>query len=209
MHPPRGDSADLDHSEHHSSGSTSGRPSGPGAPTVSSDAECCICQAEFASQGPDADETAHTLDCGHRFHTRCIVRWFRSSTTAVGCPICRDVPAFSGGDDESEDETASTTLTESAELCLHEREMNMLLREHLCFARRKICPHAVKAKVRKYRQARDNMVKKRRDLFIHERRAVGRYVDLKRRTVRLHRIFVTAQSRFVRDALTLYRTPLR
>ena len=32
----------------------------------------------------------HTLDCGHTFHTRCILNWFRSSNVSGSpCPLCR------------------------------------------------------------------------------------------------------------------------
>jgi hypothetical protein len=30
----------------------------------------------------------HTLDCGHSFHTECIVSWFRTGNSS--CPNCRD-----------------------------------------------------------------------------------------------------------------------
>lgn len=34
-------------------------------------------------------DAAHTLTCGHTFHTQCIVRWLRASNQ---CPVCRDNP---------------------------------------------------------------------------------------------------------------------
>ena len=33
-----------------------------------------------------SDGTSRRLDCGHTFHTRCLERWKRTSTT---CPMCR------------------------------------------------------------------------------------------------------------------------
>ena len=33
------------------------------------------------------DEQIHSLECGHTFHCRCIVQWFREHHT---CPMCRD-----------------------------------------------------------------------------------------------------------------------
>ncbi len=45
---------------------------------------CSICCEEIAEQ-----QYGYTLDeCGHTFHTSCIVKWFRQSST---CPLCRDV----------------------------------------------------------------------------------------------------------------------
>jgi Ring finger domain len=41
---------------------------------------CPVCLASM-SQG-----TFRRLDCGHTFHTRCLERWKRTSTT---CPMCR------------------------------------------------------------------------------------------------------------------------
>ena len=56
---------------------------------------CSICLNEFGE-----DEQYHTLDeCNHKFHTKCIINWFRTAST---CPNCRDntvdeinhIPAF-------------------------------------------------------------------------------------------------------------------
>ena len=43
--------------------------------------ECNICM------GSDCKGT-HELECGHKFHTECIVAWFRSGQSS--CPLCRD-----------------------------------------------------------------------------------------------------------------------
>jgi hypothetical protein len=56
---------------------------------------CSICLNEFGE-----DEQCHCLDeCNHKFHTKCIISWFRKAST---CPNCRDntvdeikhIPAF-------------------------------------------------------------------------------------------------------------------
>lgn len=42
---------------------------------------CAICTESI-------NENGHTLDeCGHTFHARCIVSWFRRASS---CPMCRD-----------------------------------------------------------------------------------------------------------------------
>ncbi len=46
--------------------------------------QCTICQDVMGEDG------VHTLsECGHRFHTHCVVRWFRSNGS---CPLCRGEP---------------------------------------------------------------------------------------------------------------------
>lgn len=42
---------------------------------------CAVCHDEMA-------EGTHELACGHRFHTACILNWFRRG--AQTCPSCRD-----------------------------------------------------------------------------------------------------------------------
>ncbi len=44
---------------------------------------CSICLNEF-----EENDQCHCLDeCNHKFHTKCIVSWFRKAST---CPMCRD-----------------------------------------------------------------------------------------------------------------------
>lgn len=46
-------------------------------------ATCSICLNDFGEE-----EQSHCLDgCNHKFHTKCIVSWFRKAST---CPNCRD-----------------------------------------------------------------------------------------------------------------------
>lgn len=50
---------------------------------------CGIC---LEILGPSVNEQPlHTLPCSHQFHTKCIIDWFRKSTTG-DCPLCRDLP---------------------------------------------------------------------------------------------------------------------
>lgn len=48
-----------------------------------SDNSCLICLQEYS----DNDETYTLEKCNHRFHTKCIINWFRMSSR---CPCCRD-----------------------------------------------------------------------------------------------------------------------
>lgn len=45
---------------------------------------CCICFREMAY------DDSHTLECDHRFHTECVIKWFRSKQDT--CPLCRKQP---------------------------------------------------------------------------------------------------------------------
>jgi hypothetical protein len=47
---------------------------------------CTVCYTRF----DEVQEDTHILsECGHKFHTSCIINWFRSDSNAT-CPLCRD-----------------------------------------------------------------------------------------------------------------------
>ena len=58
------------------------RGSAPGCTTCTqhSGDSCPVCLTAMS------DGTSRRLDCGHTFHSRCLERWKRTSTT---CPMCR------------------------------------------------------------------------------------------------------------------------
>ena len=45
---------------------------------------CAICMEEL---GEEETSNAHELDCGHVFHSRCIIGWFQRGQ--LSCPTCR------------------------------------------------------------------------------------------------------------------------
>ena len=45
--------------------------------------DCAICQESCSEYGQ-----TYKLECGHEFHSHCIINWFRSGPKS--CPICRD-----------------------------------------------------------------------------------------------------------------------
>ncbi|CAI0541156.1 unnamed protein product [Linum tenue] len=51
---------------------------------TSASAECAICLAEFE----EGEEIKVVGNCRHRFHGRCIERWFATSRNSL-CPTCR------------------------------------------------------------------------------------------------------------------------
>lgn len=170
---------------------------------------CSICYDDLP--GPTGESQAYTLNCDHSFHTRCIVNWFRSSRNATQCPICRAPPQLHDTEEISAagpPESDAISELSAIELPLHERDMNFLLREHFHFAQRRNCPMTLKHKITKYRMSRQVMIEKRRDLFKYEREASGRYVELRRQSVKLHNKLMTAQSRFIKHAMVVYATPL-
>ena len=50
----------------------------------SSDDLCVICMSSMT------EDNSYKLSCTHRFHTDCIIKWFRSSDG--NCPCCMDNP---------------------------------------------------------------------------------------------------------------------
>jgi len=44
--------------------------------------KCTICLGAFG------ETPIHTLQCGHAYHTTCVVTWFRAGNPS--CPLCRD-----------------------------------------------------------------------------------------------------------------------
>ena len=52
-------------------------------------ATCVICSTQID------DNNKITLGCNHKFHSSCVIRWFRSDHDAHGsCPLCRDDPGL-------------------------------------------------------------------------------------------------------------------
>jgi hypothetical protein len=44
---------------------------------------CVICLSQLG-------EDDHSLDCNHKYHTKCIIEWFRKGN--ANCPLCNDNP---------------------------------------------------------------------------------------------------------------------
>ena len=47
---------------------------------------CAICLSPL-----DNDSDNYSLECNHKFHTKCIMKWFRKSNNGA-CPCCMDAP---------------------------------------------------------------------------------------------------------------------
>ena len=56
---------------------------------------CSICLSEIQ----ESDE--YQLQCSHKFHTKCIVDWFRSDLSNGKCPLCNDIPSDANEDSDT------------------------------------------------------------------------------------------------------------
>ena len=50
--------------------------------------QCMIC-LEMINEN---DNNSYQLTCGHIFHTKCVMDWFRSRSSSGNCPLCNDNP---------------------------------------------------------------------------------------------------------------------
>jgi len=137
-------------------------------------------------------DSLYELECGHKFHPACAIRWFRSGQ--ITCPVCRAAPEDFV--DLEEDETESVP-----DGALNEKDMNTMLKTHLLHARKKICPLSLKTLVARYRKSRSAMIAKRINLYRHERFGEGRYIELRRHSSRLENQYVSAHTKFIRDGM--------
>ena len=51
---------------------------------------CVICLSNL-------DQDDYILDCNHKYHTKCIIEWFRKGNS--NCPLCNDSPFLQADDD--------------------------------------------------------------------------------------------------------------
>lgn len=51
--------------------------------------EVCIICLEGFNQSNKSD---YILECNHKFHTNCIMKWFRSNNSNGNCPLCNYIP---------------------------------------------------------------------------------------------------------------------
>ena len=68
---------------------TTSEPTDAGVRCDCENVTCVICTD--ALEGGAGEQSVHALECGHRFHSSCILTWFRNGNKT--CPLCRDEPA--------------------------------------------------------------------------------------------------------------------
>ena len=52
---------------------------------IENDNICSICYDSFN----DDEVQSYRLDCSHRYHSQCIIQWFRNGNSK--CPLCNDI----------------------------------------------------------------------------------------------------------------------
>jgi hypothetical protein len=125
----------------------------PHEPHGSSGAErCAVCQDALQEAGAAAAVTQ--LECGHEFHTHCILGWFRSLQSR--CPLCLRTGASYVLDNDEEEESG------------HRADMREIVR----FAAAPDAPLWLKCKLRALRAARQKLAEHRRELQLFKRLAV-------------------------------------
>ena len=109
---------------------------------------CVVCQDAL---GDDSDGVSQ-LDCGHEFHTHCILGWFRSQQSR--CPLCaRTGGAYIADEDDATGERAD-------------------MQEIRRFAASPGAPQWLKLKLCALQAARQKLAEQQRQLALFKRQAV-------------------------------------
>jgi len=116
--------------------------------------KCTICLGAFG------ETPIHTLQCGHAYHTTCIITWFRAGNPS--CPLCRD-----------EEENVQIVTPQEA------------VRRLKKIAKQKLAPKRLKKCVARLKKAEEAHTQAKRSLRDFERTHAGvlRTVSQKRRKV--------------------------
>lgn len=113
------------------------------------DCECVICQEECTAV--EEDPTCITIECGHRFHCRCLLHWTRMGN--MSCPLCRRSTAV------ERPLNALGYMTVQARAAYLRRTMG----------RRKTCPVELRRLLEKEKKARKRLTAATRALGTHRR----------------------------------------
>ena len=73
--------------------------------STTENAVCGICLQDIESE-------KFKLDCGHVFHSTCLIKWFRLARSEGRCPMCRSLPCDEAPRQPAVD-TMSILMTES------------------------------------------------------------------------------------------------
>lgn len=138
--------------------------------------KCSICLESISSH------QAHTLDCGHQFHTRCAIDWFRLGNGS--CPLCR-----------CED------LHKKAQVIDFDDAVRILMRK----AAAKKAPVALKKASESLKRRREELRNLRADLRDFEQKSRGILVEMRKKRRRVSRARV--QMERAEYSLVMPQTP--
>lgn len=174
------------------------------------DTLCPVCQDSMPP------ELGHELPCGHRFHSSCIIAWFRRGENS--CPVCRDTGSPASSSDSSEDEDTLSFISSDASgledlerFRLHSsrREVAQLVRASLAAARRSHTGRSrsmrrLRVRANRFIKATDdaNDARRRANLFLHTH--TGPLLQGVKRYNALVRMWGTRERRLRDAALDLY-----
>lgn len=68
-----------------------------GAKNLEMDVEEAICGICLCSLSEAGGGARYELECGHAYHTSCIIAWFRRKNSRGACPACRSAPGPASG----------------------------------------------------------------------------------------------------------------
>ena len=94
--------------------------------------QCPICFEDLSSE-------TYTLECNHKFHINCIVKWFRNDNST--CPLCKDIHTY----DDLSYWTKIETISEIKKL-----------------GRKKSCPDGIKKILNKIKKLKEKQKKFRK-----------------------------------------------
>jgi hypothetical protein len=180
---------------------------------------CGICLEQLHS----GDAVKYRLQCGHEFHTDCIICWFRRRNVS-SCPICRDDPAprhaaartahtphaahaAHAAHASSSDFTSDTeTESESGFLeSLRPETLHRFLAATLRACSRRDASRRLRALAERYSAARKRFAEAKSALWRHERSSVGRFPELRQASKRLRRTLDSELARYYAAARALFR----
>lgn len=121
------------------------------------DETCSICLESINSH------QSHVLDCGHRFHTRCAIDWFRLNGT---CPLCR-----------------CADIHKQAEVVDYDEAIRILMRK----ASNKKAPASLKRAAETLRRKREELRECRKELRSFENKSKDILSEMRRKRRRVSR----------------------
>tara|TARA_Y100000590_G_C15593442_1_gene967031 strand:+ start:570 stop:1076 length:507 start_codon:yes stop_codon:yes gene_type:complete len=117
---------------------------------------CIICLEGFNQSNKDD----YILECNHKFHTNCIMKWFRSNNSNGNCPICNYIPDNSFNQSDVDD-------TDISHYYYYNRTYIDERMKHLRkYSRKKISPEILKKEVKKLKSIEQDYIKYKKDKSI-------------------------------------------